>query len=88
LIHDKERSPCPYSCKSISLFRPLGRGDDRSPPGPRRIHRPGARPDLEDLDRKPATAEAGGIYLFADRASAEAYLAMHTARLKGFGIPG
>ena len=35
----------------------------------------------------PATAEAGGIYLFADRASAEAYIAMHTARLTGFGIP-
>ena len=34
-----------------------------------------------------ATNEAGGIYLFADRPSAEAYLAMHTARLKGFGIP-
>ena len=34
-----------------------------------------------------ATHEAGGIYLFADRASAEAYLAMHTARLKGFGVP-
>lgn len=35
----------------------------------------------------PATAEAGGIYLFADRSSAEAYLTMHTARLKGLGIP-
>ena len=35
----------------------------------------------------PASAAAGGIYLFSDRASAEAYLAMHTARLKGFGIP-
>ena len=35
----------------------------------------------------PATAEAGGIYLFADRASADAYLAMHRARLKGFGVP-
>ena len=34
----------------------------------------------------PLTREAGGIYLFADRASAEAYLAMHTARLKSFGI--
>ena len=34
----------------------------------------------------PATGEAGGIYLFADRASAEAYLAMYTARLKSFGI--
>ena len=34
----------------------------------------------------PSTSEAGGIYLFADRSSAEAYLAMHTARLKGFGI--
>lgn len=31
--------------------------------------------------------EAGGIYLFADRASAEAYLAMHRARLLGFGVP-
>ena len=31
--------------------------------------------------------EAGGIYLFADRASAEAYLAMHTQRLKAFGVP-
>ena len=35
----------------------------------------------------PATQEAGGIYLFADRASAQAYLDMHTARLKGFGVP-
>jgi hypothetical protein len=34
----------------------------------------------------PVTQEAGGIYLFADRASAEAYLAMHTARLNSFGI--
>ena len=33
------------------------------------------------------TQEAGGIYLFADRESAEAYLAMHTARLKSFGVP-
>ncbi|KAL4443857.1 hypothetical protein ABPG75_011594 [Micractinium tetrahymenae] len=31
--------------------------------------------------------EAGGIYLFADRPSAEAYIAMHSARLKSFGIP-
>lgn len=31
--------------------------------------------------------EAGGIYLFRDSPSAEAYLSMHTARLKGFGIP-
>ncbi len=34
-----------------------------------------------------ATKEAGGIYLFEDKASAEAYIAMHTARLKSFGIP-
>lgn len=34
-----------------------------------------------------AAGEAGGVYLFKDIASAEAYLAMHTARLKGFGIP-
>ncbi|PSC69395.1 monooxygenase [Micractinium conductrix] len=33
------------------------------------------------------TEEAGGVYLFADRPSAEAYIAMHSARLKGFGIP-
>jgi hypothetical protein len=33
------------------------------------------------------TGEAGGIYLFADRPSADAYLAKHTARLAGFGIP-
>ena len=34
-----------------------------------------------------AAGEAGGIYLFKDIPSAEAYLAMHTERLKGFGIP-
>jgi hypothetical protein len=33
------------------------------------------------------TCEAGGIYLFADRASAESYLQMHRARLAGFGVP-
>jgi hypothetical protein len=32
-----------------------------------------------------ATREAGGIYLFSDQASAEAYLAKHVARLEGFG---
>ncbi|NLY33682.1 MAG: monooxygenase [Alcaligenaceae bacterium] len=31
--------------------------------------------------------EAGGIYLFQDKPSALAYLEMHTARLKSFGIP-
>lgn len=31
--------------------------------------------------------EAGGIYLFSDISSAESYLEMHAARLKGFGIP-
>lgn len=35
----------------------------------------------------PATSEAGGIYLFEDEKSAEAYLVMHAARLKAFGIP-
>ena len=34
-----------------------------------------------------STQEAGGIYLFEDEPSAKSYLAMHTARLKGFGIP-
>ncbi len=33
------------------------------------------------------SGEAGGIYLFADAVSAEAYLQMHRARLLGFGIP-
>lgn len=33
-----------------------------------------------------ATGEAGGIYLFKDEPRAKAYLAMHTARLKSFGI--
>lgn len=31
---------------------------------------------------------AGGIYGFASRAEAEAYLAMHSARLAGFGVTG
>lgn len=34
----------------------------------------------------PVTQEAGGIYLFEDEASLDAYLAMHTARLQGMGI--
>ncbi|HIF6626328.1 monooxygenase [Serratia ureilytica] len=34
----------------------------------------------------PAAGEAGGIYLFQEQAQAEAYLAMHTARLKQFGL--
>lgn len=33
-----------------------------------------------------AAGEAGGIYLFRDRPSAEAYLAMHCERLKKFGV--
>lgn len=33
------------------------------------------------------SAEAGGIYLFADRASAERYLEKHRTRLLEFGIP-
>ena len=32
------------------------------------------------------TGEAGGIYLFADIPHAEAYLAMHSARLKAAGV--
>ncbi|MFA5460994.1 MAG: monooxygenase [Sulfurimonas sp.] len=32
------------------------------------------------------TKEAGGIYLFQDLSSLEAYLEMHTARLQSFGI--
>lgn len=33
-----------------------------------------------------ATQCTGGIYLFVDRPAAEAYLAIHTARLASFGI--
>ncbi|MFN8223932.1 MAG: monooxygenase [Gaiellales bacterium] len=33
-----------------------------------------------------ALGEGGGVYLFADRPSAEAYLEEHTKRLNGFGI--
>jgi hypothetical protein len=33
-----------------------------------------------------ATQCTGGIYLFTDRAAAETYLAIHTARLASFGI--
>ncbi|MGE7766953.1 monooxygenase [Peribacillus sp. NPDC096540] len=36
----------------------------------------------EDSEAK----EAGGIYLFESKESAQKYLTMHTARLKGFGI--
>jgi len=32
------------------------------------------------------TQEAGGIYLFSDKASAESYIKMHTERLNGVGI--
>lgn len=35
----------------------------------------------------PSAGEAGGIYLFSDLPSAEAYLVMHTQRLKSFGVP-
>ena len=35
----------------------------------------------------PATGEAGGIYLFQDLPNAHAYLAMHSLRLKSFGVP-
>lgn len=34
------------------------------------------------------TGESGGIYLFENMASAEAYLTMHTARLESFGVQG
>ena len=34
----------------------------------------------------PDTAEAGGVYLFHDRASAAAYLDMHRERLTRFGL--
>jgi len=33
-----------------------------------------------------SAGRSGGIYLFDTRANAEAYVAMHTERLAGFGI--
>lgn len=36
----------------------------------------------------PAEGRAGGVYLFADRASAEAYHAMHAKRLAARGVTG
>lgn len=36
----------------------------------------------------PETGEAGGIYLFETKSSAEKYIDMHTKRLAGFGITG
>lgn len=33
-----------------------------------------------------STGDAGGIYYFSDKASAEAYLAMHTARMQAMGF--
>jgi len=35
----------------------------------------------------PETREAGGVYLFRDKPSAEAFQAKHLERLKSFGIP-
>ncbi|RST72795.1 monooxygenase [Siminovitchia acidinfaciens] len=35
----------------------------------------------------PETEEAGGIYLFKTKETAEKYLDMHSKRLAGFGIP-
>ncbi|GLC86984.1 monooxygenase [Lysinibacillus piscis] len=34
----------------------------------------------------PETSEAGGIYLFETKETAQNYLTMHTKRLAGFGI--
>lgn len=36
----------------------------------------------------PRTKEAGGIYLFSDQASAQAYLDIHSARLTASGVQG
>jgi hypothetical protein len=37
---------------------------------------------------EPAEGRAGGVYLFATRAAAEAYHAMHSARLAARGVSG
>lgn len=36
----------------------------------------------------PGTNEAGGIYIFETKETAQKYLDMHTKRLAGFGITG
>ena len=39
------------------------------------------------IENQPEQA-SGGVYLFATREHAEAYVRMHTERLEGFGITG
>lgn len=57
------------------------------------------RPLAEDIARQPglvwkiwtedqAAGRAGGVYLFESRAAAEAYHAMHAARLAARGVTG
>ena len=41
---------------------------------------------MENLDREPETNEAGGIYLFESKRTAEQYIEMHSKRLAEFGI--
>ncbi|KQM83104.1 YdhR family protein [Agromyces sp. Leaf222] len=45
---------------------------------------PGFRSKIWTED--PGRGVAGGVYVFDDAASAEAYVAKHTTRLAGFGI--
>ena len=45
---------------------------------------PGLKWKIWTENKKLSTA--GGIYLFIDENSAQAYLTMHTARLKSFGV--
>jgi hypothetical protein len=63
-------------------------GDDMAEAMTELAHEIAAEPGLiwKIWTENPETHESGGIYLFTDRQSAEAYQARHTQRLDHFGI--
>ena len=70
------RSPPPFGPARDAALAPLAESIARDTPGLL----------WKIWTEDEANGEAGGIYLFVDRASADAYLHMHRARLLGFGI--
>lgn len=70
-------SPGPWGHDSVPLLQSLAESI---------ASEPGLRWKI--WTENPRTGEAGGVYLFEDIASAEAYLKMHTARLEGMGLSG
>lgn len=67
----------PFGDELAAAYRPLAELIERAP---------GLRWKIWTENAE--TREGGGIYLFDDDASAEAYVAEHTARLEGFGVTG